>query len=110
MSQFKKTCFLCGAKEDKLYEGKCEDCFLEEKPPIKEIKPINLKICNMCKKIHYNNATLTIDDLEKIFPSVVKKNLILNSGFKLNELKIKEFSIDSNKLSFEVEVDCDLSN
>ncbi|MCA9459500.1 MAG: hypothetical protein KC550_03045 [Nanoarchaeota archaeon] len=108
MSQFKKTCFLCGIKEDKLHNGKCQACFLEENPPIKEIKPINLKICNMCKKIHYNNASLFSSELEKIFPTVVKKNLILNPGFKLNELKVKKFKINSNKLTFEVEVDCDL--
>jgi len=74
---FKKTCFECGSKVNKLYNGVCIECFKETNPPVMEIKPLNIKICNMCKKIHYNNQLLEVEEFEKLLPSIMKKRIIL---------------------------------
>ncbi len=105
--KFKKTCFECGKKVDNLYDGKCEDCFKDNNPPVKEIKPLNLKICNMCKKIHYNNQLLTLDEIEELLPTTMKKRIILNEGYKLKEIEIEDFEQIGNKIVFNLKVDCD---
>jgi NMD protein affecting ribosome stability and mRNA decay len=105
---FKKTCYECGAKVDILFEGKCEKCYNEESPPIKEIKPLNMKYCNSCKKIHYNNQLLTIDEIKKRIKDIVKKHLVINENYKLNKLEINNFEIEGSKVIFDVKVDCDL--
>jgi NMD protein affecting ribosome stability and mRNA decay len=105
---FKKTCFLCGAKEDILYKGECSKCFKETNPPIVELKPINLQYCNTCKKIHYNNQLLTQEELEKRLPQIVEKNLIIEKNYTLKELNITNFEIVGEKVSFDIETDFDL--
>lgn len=105
---FKKTCFDCGAKVDIVYEGLCEHCFKEQKPPIKEIKPINIKYCNGCKKLVYNNQYYTRKEIDEKIHDIVKKHITINEGYILNELKILDFKIDGSKVSFDVEVDSDL--
>lgn len=105
---FKKTCFNCGNKVDKIYEGKCEECFKIDSPPIKEIKPLNIRYCNMCKKLLYSNQYYTTKELEKRFPDIIKKNLVLNDHYKLNNIEIIELSLEVPKVTFDVEVDCDL--
>jgi NMD protein affecting ribosome stability and mRNA decay len=107
---FKKTCYECGIKIDKLYEGKCKDCFKKEFPPITNIKPINLKFCNGCLKLNYNNQFLDKKEIERRLPEIVKKNLIINKHYKLNKLNIKNFEINGEKVSFNIEVDCELKN
>ncbi len=106
MSMFKKTCFECGSKVDKLYEGKCSDCVKEQYPPIYEIKPLNLKICNFTKKIAYNNYYYEIDEIKKILHDIVRKNLVLNEQYNLVELYVENFEIDGHKVSFDIEVEC----
>ena len=107
MSVFKKSCFSCGKKVDTLNEGMCDECYVEKFPPIKEIKPLNVKICNQCGKIHFNNSLYKVEDFEKIVPDVMKKKVVLNEGYKMNSLHIKDFEIESNKLKFGLEVDSD---
>lgn len=106
--KFLKTCFECGAKVEKLYDGICEICFKEHYPPIKELKPINLKVCNSCKKVHYNNQLLTIEELYELVPGIVNKRLTLHPQYELKDLKIENFEIDGHKVTFDVEVDCEL--
>ncbi len=108
MSIFKKTCFECGTKADKLYENKCEKCFKLENPPIQKIKPINFKICNMCKKIYYKNGLFTLDEIQNMIEMIAKKNTIINPFYKLKDLKVENFELEGNKISFDIEVDCDL--
>lgn len=108
--KFKKSCFECGNKVDILYEGMCENCFRELNPPIEEIKPINLKICNMCRKVHYNNHFYTIDEIEQMLTNIVEKRLILNENYNLDSLEIANFEVKGHKLSFDVEVECYLKN
>jgi len=105
---FKKTCFECGSKVDKLYNGVCIDCFQEENPPIKEIKQLNVKICNMCKKIHHNNQLLKVEDFEKLLENIMKKKVILNKGYTLKELKISDFEVVRNKICFNLKVNTNL--
>jgi NMD protein affecting ribosome stability and mRNA decay len=105
---FKKTCYICGKKKDTLYEGKCKNCYKQEKPPIAQIKPINLKFCNFCKKIHYNNQLLTKEELEQKLPEIVKKNLTIEDNYKLEDIKIKNFEIEGEKVSFDIETNCKL--
>lgn len=108
MLVFKKMCFKCGNKVDKLYNNLCETCYKEENPPIKEIKPINLKICNMCKKVYYNNGLFFYEEIKSMLPQIVEKNIILNEGFVLNSVLVVDIELEGNKIKFEVEVDCDL--
>lgn len=106
---FKKTCFNCGNKVDLVYNGLCEDCFKKQNPPIQEIKPINIKYCNVCKKLIYNNQYYSQEEIEEKIEEIVNKNLILNEGYKLKELNITNFEINGGKVSFDVEVDAKLN-
>lgn len=110
MSMFKKTCFSCGAKVDILFEGICEECVKEQYPPIYEIKPINLKICNVTKRISYNNYYHDFEELKKILPDITKKHVILNPQYELKELKLDNIELNGNKIGFDLEVDCELKN
>lgn len=104
---FKKTCFQCGSKVDKLYGSICKECLVKERPPICEIKPMNFKICNSCKKIHWNNQLLEVDEIETMLPNIAKKKVVLNSDYVLNNVIIENFEVVGNKLIFDVIVDCD---
>jgi NMD protein affecting ribosome stability and mRNA decay len=106
--EFKKTCFECGKKESKLFNGMCENCYKNINPPIKEIKPTNFKVCNQCLKVHYNNSAYTLDEIEEMMPNIMKARTILNEGYILNDLEIKDFKKVGAKLVFDVEVDCQL--
>ena len=109
MSAFKKTCFSCGKKFDTLLEGNiCEGCFKEHNPPVKEVKPVNLKVCNQCGKIHVNNALQTIEDVEKMLPKMMKERVVVNVGYKLNDVEIKNFELEGNKIIFDLGIDCSL--
>jgi len=110
MSKFKKTCFICGEKTEKIYSSMCEECFKEKFPPIEELKPLNVKVCNMCKKVNYSNHYMEPEEFEKRFPQIVKKNLIINDKYTLNDLKISNFKINGERVSFQLEVDCTLNN
>lgn len=107
-SVFMKTCFECGNKVDFLVESKCEECFKLECPPIKELKPLNIKYCNSCKRLlyshRYNEGKLLANDIYNL----VKRNLVIDEHYVLNELKIVNLDIDFPNVKFEVEVDCDL--
>lgn len=105
---FKKTCYECGNKIDVLYEGKCEKCFTSENPPISEIKPLNIKYCNHCKKINYNNQYYEPVEFVERIVDLIKKNIIINQNYTLKELKIENFEIIGEKVAFDIEVDCDL--
>lgn len=107
---FKKTCFECGAKVDKVYDSICIKCFRGNFPPIKEVKPINFKICNTSKKIAYKNYFYEAEDLEKILPDIVKKYVIMNEKYKLKDLNIHDFEIDGHKIKFDIEVDAEFED
>ena len=106
---FKKTCFNCGNKVDKIYNGLCEECFKTDNPPIKEIKPINIKYCNSCKKLAYSNQYYTQKEIEEKINDIVKKHTVLNDNYVLNSLEVTNFNIDGAKVNFDVEIDCDLN-
>lgn len=105
---FKKTCFECGMKFEKLHNNLCENCFKEDFAPILEIKPLNIRFCNVCKKLYIGNSVVEKEEFIERLPNLVKKNLILNEGYILNDLIIKDFGIKNAKISFDIEVDCDL--
>lgn len=104
----KKICYSCGSKVIILYDGICEKCLKEQVPPIQEIKPINLKICNSCKKIHYNNQLLLLEEVKEMLPSIVEKRLVLAKEYKLEKLKINNFETSGNKIIFDVDVKCSI--
>lgn len=105
---FKKTCFSCGAKVDKVYEGICVNCLKQQQPPIQELKPINFKFCNFTKKISYKNYYYEQEELEQILPDIVKKYLIINPNYKLENVDIENFEIDGHKIRFDVIAECEL--
>jgi len=107
MSVFKKTCFECGEKVDSLKNGMCEVCFKEQFPPIKEIKTLNLKTCNVCGKISYNNHFYEVDEFEDMIPDIMKKRVTLNEGYVLNSIEVNDFEVKGAKVCFDVRVDCD---
>jgi NMD protein affecting ribosome stability and mRNA decay len=99
MSVFKKTCFNCGKKVDSLLEGNiCSECYIENHPPIKEIKEVNLSICNECGRIHYSNALQTVEDIEEMLPKIMRDRIILNDGYIINSIEIKNFEVIRNKI------------
>jgi len=102
---FKKTCFVCGEKVDKVYHSKCENCFREEHPPIVEIKPINLKYCNQCKKVYYENHLMEISKVLETLNKVIHKYVVLDKNYILKDVKVSNFEIINSKVSFEIEVD-----
>ena len=108
MSKFKKTCFTCGAKVDSIIEGRCEECFRTEFPPIQELKQIGTKYCNQCRKITFSNAQITQEEFEERLPTIIKKHLIINENYILNEVFVNEFKIKGERVTFDFEVDCDM--
>lgn len=108
MSKFKKTCFSCGSKEDKLYDNLCEKCFKEENPSLIDLKPIKVKYCNSCSQINFSNHMISRDEFEERLPSIVKKNLIIDDRYILNEIFIEDFNIKGSKVSFDVIIDTSL--
>lgn len=105
---FKKTCFECGAKIEDVYEGMCQSCYKEKNPPIKEIKPINIKYCNSCKRLFYNNQMYYPEEIENKIEEIVAKNLILDEKYELKKLTVENFIIEKATVNFDVEIDCDL--
>ncbi|MFW5704922.1 MAG: NMD3-related protein [Nanoarchaeota archaeon] len=105
---FKKMCFSCGAKVDSLYEGLCEECYGEQIPPIQEIKPINLKICNGCGKLHYNNQLYEVEEIQEMLPEILEKSIVLNKGYVLEDVDFDNFEIVGHKVSFDVIVNSHL--
>lgn len=106
--KFMKQCFSCGAKVKTLYDGICESCLKEQFPPIKEVKPLNFKICNFSKKISYNNHFYEPEKIIDMLPDIVFKNVILNDHYKLNSIQIDNIEIDGHKFGFDIEVDCEI--
>ena len=107
-SVFKKTCFECGKKEDKLYESLCEECLVEKYPPVKDIKPMNFKIDNVSKEICYNNIYYTFDKLIDQLPSIVKKHIVLHDQYVLKHIEIENPEVKGHKLIFDIEIECDV--
>lgn len=105
MTIFKKSCYACGAETNRLIDGKCEDCYSQDHPPIREVKPLNLKICNQCGKIHYNNALHTPSEIEKMLPSIMEKRIVIEEGYEIEGIDIKDLEFEGNKVIFDVEVD-----
>lgn len=108
MVVFKKTCFECGAKVDNLYQGKCENCILETQPPILEIKPVTFKIDNKSKDIFYGSSFFKQEKIKEMLPDIMKKRVIINDFYILNDLWIENFQIKGNRIIFDVCVDCAL--
>ena len=108
--KFLKTCYNCGKKVKELRESKCEDCFREETPPVKEIKELNLKTCNKCKKIHYNNALLTREELEELLPTILGKRIVMNEGYELNSASIENLEFKASNISFDIKIDSTLKD
>jgi NMD protein affecting ribosome stability and mRNA decay len=109
-SKFKKTCFECGKKAEKLKENLCQDCFKEKISVIEEIKPINIKFCNMCKKIHYNNSLIELEEFKILLPNIVKKHLKINPNYKIEKIEIENFELDGVELDFDVKIISEIKN
>ena len=104
--KFKRACCECGKKSNILIDGKCEECHTNEFPPIKEFKQITFQICNVTKKIAYNNMYYPQKEIIEKIPEIVKSKLELNPGYHLQELEIENVEIDGHKVSFDVYVEC----
>lgn len=107
MSVFKKVCFSCGKKVDNLKDGMCIDCYKDSFPPIKDIKPLNIKICNQCSKIYLSHSLISLEEFKERLPFNMTKAISLNEGYVLKDLAIKNFKLNNSKISFDLEVDCD---
>ena len=103
-SKFKKTCFQCGKKTNKLKENLCLECFRENTPITETIKPLNIKFCNMCGKIHYNNSLIDIEKFQKLLPNIIKKNIKLNENYELEKIEIENFEIEGIKIDFDIKI------
>ena len=108
MSVFGKSCFECGEKTKSLISGRCYKCYEKSNSPVKEIKPINLKICNQCKKIHISNSLHTLDEIKRMLPNIMGKKIILNEGYTLKNVSITNFQLEGNKLVFSIKVKTDI--
>ncbi len=106
---FKKMCFECGSKEDSLFEGKCLKCYKTVALPIKEIKETNFKICNQCRKVHYENGLYEIDKIEEMLPTIITRRIVMNKGYVLNSLSIANFEVKGSRLVFDVKIDATLN-
>ena len=105
---FLKTCYECGAREEKLYDGKCEDCFKKACPPIEEVKPINIKYCNTCKKIHYQNQLITREELIERLPDIARRNTVIDKHYSLNYIELENVEIKGDEVSFDITAHCSL--
>jgi len=108
MSKFKKTCFTCGNKVDKLIESRCEECYREEFPAVKEIKPVNIRFCNTCKKIYINNNLIEKKEIEERLLPMIKKNIHLNNNYTLENVKLSNFKFKGSKIIFDTEIETEL--
>jgi NMD protein affecting ribosome stability and mRNA decay len=103
----KKQCFICGKKTNEILEGKCKDCLKQKVPLIKELKKNKFFICNYSKKIGYKNSYYSKKEFLNILPKILKKNIILNKEYKLNNVEIENFEIDGHRLIFDTNIDYD---
>lgn len=108
MSKFLKTCFSCGSKVKTVYEGFCIDCFREQYPPIKEIKPVKFKVCNISGKIAYKNTFYPEKELFERLPNIMKNYVVIDDNYKLEEIKVENVEVVGHKLSFDVVAECDI--
>ena len=99
-----KTCYECGNKSKNIQNGICENC-LKKTSPIKNIKKPNFKICNFTKKIFYENRYFELFEIEKMLKNMMKKNITLNEGFKIDDIEIKDLEVVSNFLNFDLEIE-----
>ncbi len=106
--KFLKTCYSCGKKTNELYESMCEECYKLKYPPIKELKPLNLKMCNSCKKIHYDNQFLTIEEIENILPQIILKNIELNKSYIFKKIEVENFINEKNRINFDFNIEVEL--
>ena len=100
-----RRCCECGAKAQRLYDNRCEACYQELFPPIKEIKPLNIKRCNQCGRFHLGNQLYDEAGLQEVLPQFVRKQLVLNPQYQLESLSIEDFSIEGEEVQFDVVVD-----
>ena len=107
--KFKRVCCECGKKTQMLINGKCEECHCQEFPPIKECKPITFQICNVTKKIAYNNMYYLKEEIIEKIPHIVSQKLELNKGYELQNLEVGNIEIEGHKVSFDVNVECEFS-
>jgi NMD protein affecting ribosome stability and mRNA decay len=107
---FKKTCISCGQKVEKVHEGMCENCIKEHIPPIKEVKELNFKVCNATGKILFNNFYYKVEEIEKMLPGIMKKQVTINEPYILKELSIEDFEVEGHKLGFDLVVECKLKD
>lgn len=105
--KFQRTCCECGKKTKVLVNGKCEECHTYEYPPIKEFRQMTFQVCNVTKKIAYNNIYYTQDQIIEKIPEIVESKLDLNRGYTLEALEVSDIKIDGHNVSFDVAIECD---
>lgn len=104
--KFKRACCECGKKTNILIDGKCDECHTNEFPPIKDFKQITFQICNVTKKIAYNNMYYEQEKIIEKIPEIVESKLELNKGYFLKKLEVEDIEIVGHKVSFDVFVEC----
>ena len=105
--KFKRTCCECGIKTSILVNGKCEKCHCYEFPPVKEFRQITFQVCNVTKKIAYNNIYYPQEEIIEKIPEIVESKLDLNDGYTLSDLEVENIQIKGNKVNFDVFIECD---
>lgn len=104
----KKVCYECGKREDILFEGRCSKCFSKQVPPVCEIREVGFKVCNQCKRICYKNRYYDRDEFERRLGKIMKGQVVMNKGYRLNEVKVENFDVCGEKVCFDLVVDFDL--
>lgn len=107
--KFKRACCDCGALSPKLINGKCRDCHVKDFPPIRELKPITLQICNVTKQIAYNNIYYDQEEIIQKLPDIVASKICLNKGYELVDVEISDIEIVGHKFSFNVSTQCEFT-
>ena len=102
---FLKTCFKCGKKCETLSEDNlCDDC-LKGDSLIEKLKLPNFKVCNYTKKIFYQNKYFEEDEILKMLPQIMRKNIVLSNNSKIENINIFDFEIKSNTMFFKLKLD-----
>ncbi|MCD6477812.1 MAG: 60S ribosomal export protein NMD3 [Candidatus Aenigmarchaeota archaeon] len=86
----KYICPKCGRKTNKLYDGLCKDCFLEEKNLFSIPKRIEVKVCKSCGRVKLGGRWKRVKSPDEI----IKKHI--KSKGEIENIKIDKKQINDN--------------
>lgn len=103
-----RVCISCGKRVDKLKDGLCSFCVEAENSPIEEVKQINIKYCNFCKKIFFNNRYYLPEEFEEVLNKSIGRYVKVNENYDLISVSVENFVYERGKIFFDVDVDASL--